>query len=248
MLSARLHRLLSLSILISILLALPAAAGKRRSVKSAGPTLPQITATITGTVVDAGTGAPVISAEVRGGSKSSITAADGKFRLKDVSGPGGILVTVERSGYTTKSVTVTSGGDQQVTIQMSATPTVRVRKTDNTTYDLDFESLQLGYVVTFGGYSAAAFDEFCRPDGSQVTINRTEMKKITGPATKVTQASCCDAQELLKVNIQLRNGTTSDFVFHDSCFGYRIDLIGREHVNANFQYIPFSDVAEVVFP
>jgi hypothetical protein len=244
----RLHRLLSLSILLSLLIAIPAAAGKRRSVKSAEPGVPQITATITGTVVDAGTGAPVVSAEVRGGGKAAYSGTDGKFRLKDASGFGSIVVTAERSGYTMKSATVTGAGAQQITIQLNPTPTVRVRKTNNTTYDLDLESLLFGYVLTFGGYSAASFDEFCRTDGSQVTIDRVEMKKITGPATKVTQATCCAGQELMKVNVQLKNGTTQDVVFHDSCFGYRVDLVGREHVSANFQYIPFTEIAEVVFP
>lgn len=243
-----LNRLLSLVLLTSILLALPAAAGKRRSVKSADPNVPQIVATIDGIVIDAVTGGPVVFVEVRGGGKSSFTDTAGKFKLRDAVGLGSILLEAERSGYVKKTATVSTGGEQQITIRVSPTPTVRVRKTDNTTYEIDFESLEFGYPLTFGGYADATFDEFCRPDGSQVTIDRSEIKKITGPATKVTRASCCEGQELMRVNVELETGTSLDAVFRDSCNGYRVDLIGREHVSANFQYIPFADVAEVVFP
>ena len=238
----------SVLVLLTLLFAIPAAAQKHRAVRKSPPEGQQITLTINGTVLDATTNAPVSSVEVRAGSKLSYSGADGKFRVKDVLGFGSVKVTFERSGYVLKTETITSGGTQDLTFRLTPTPTVRVRKTNNTTFDLDSESVKFGYVLTFGGYAEATFDEFCKPDGSQVTLDRAQMKKITGPATKVAQSNCCENPELMKINVQLKTNETFDAVFKDSCFGYRVDLIGREHVSGNFAYIPFFDIAEVVFP
>jgi len=247
MLPTKLPRFLVL-VLLTLLFTIPAAAQKRRAVRKSPPEGQAITLTINGTVRDAATDAPIASVEVHAGSKVSYSGADGKFRIKDVNGFGAITVTLERSGYALKTESITSGGAQDLTFRLTPTPTVRVRKTDNTTLDLDTESVKFGYVLTFGGYSDATFDDFCKADGAQVTIDKSQMKKLTGPATKVAQANCCANPELMKINIQLKTNETFDAVFKDSCFGYRVDLIGREHVSGNFAYVPFFDIAEVVFP
>lgn len=241
------RRLAVLSLVVALLFALPAAAGKRRAVRhpSAGP---QLTAVITGTVLDAVTGAPISKARVTAGDDFANTSDSGKFKLDDVVSYGSILLRVERSGYTEKTFTFTSGGTIDQTIRLDPTPTVRVLKSDGATLDLDNESIEFGYAVPFSGYRKADFEDFCFADGTKQVLDRTQIKKITGPATLATQSSCCAERQVQKVTLELRTGATVDAYFVDSCEGYTVDLLGREHVSGDFKYTKFSDIREVVFP
>lgn len=244
-------RFLRLSLLVLFLAAVvPAgASGKRRAV--AHPTAGAVfTGTITGTVLDAVTGAPVVSATVECGGKSRSTDGSGKFRLPSVTGRGSFVVVAGRSGYTSKQETLTTNGDHEITIRLSPTPTVRVKKTDDTAFDADFESVEFGYVVIFTGYRKDEYEDFCATNGSSVTINRSEMRKITGPSTVVTDAPCCPGKQVSKINIELKTGQRSDYYFSDSCQTgeTKMDLIARNHVTGQVEYIRFSDIKEIVFP
>ena len=66
--------------------------------------------TVTGTVTNAGTGAPLADATVAGTGFSTTTDSNGNFTLTDVP-PGPQTLTVSRSGFspTTKTVTVVAG-------------------------------------------------------------------------------------------------------------------------------------------
>jgi hypothetical protein len=226
-------------------------AGKRRAVQHPSPAGEKITAdSIKGTILDDVTGQPISAVRVSIGTRSDVSSTDGKFTAKNVTGYDFIAVEATRSGYVTKLVKVTTSGDQQLTIRLTPTPTVRVRKTDNSTIDVDFESLEFGYAVPFSGYRQYAFEEFCK-GGASVQIDRSEIRKINGPATVVHGgAPCCPDKDVLKINLQLKSGETTDVYFLDSCEAgvTRIDLIARAHVQGQFQYIPFTEISEVVFP
>lgn len=241
----RFRRLLFLAVLTTLLVALPTFAGKRRAVKV--PASPSV-ATISGTVLDAVTGQPVISARVEAGSEHDTTDATGKFVLKNVHFADSIAVKADRSGYTAQTLTVTAGGSMTLTFRLTPTATVRLRKVDNTTFDLDFDSVQFGFLSGFAGYNAAEFEDFCRPDGSLVAVNRTEISKVIGPAVLVDFTPCCKTSKIYKVNVELKNGTKTDVYFDDSCSGYSVDVIGRNHTTGKFEYVPFSQIAELVFP
>lgn len=247
----KLHHLLSFALVVSCLAAVSSdALPRRRAVRhpSTGPTL-QIE--LNATVLDNVTGAPVVAAVVEAGTHSRATNTSGKVTIKELEGLFGELkVTVSRSGYVAQSLTLTTGGKHDITVRLQPTPTVRVRKIDNTTFDLDFESLEFGYPIPFSGYRAAEFEDFCKPDGTAVTINRSQIARITGPATTVKFAPCCPGDvDTVKVNVTLKTGETTDLYFVDACNGFpKIDVIGREHVNAKFQYIAFAEIAEVIFP
>ena len=248
----KLRRLLSLALAASFLVAVPSfASGKRRAAAhpSAGGHI--TAALISGVVIDNVTGAPVIAARVEGGGDSDITDKDGKFDLKNLeSFQGRLDIDVSRSGYTTKRTTYTTSGNQTgVTIRVVPTATVRVRRIDNSTFDLDTESILFGYPIAFSGYRSAEFEEFCHSNGVAATIYANQIKRITGPAVEVNNAACCPNGPTLKVNVELKTGEKMDMFFVDACNGFsNIDLIGREHVNAKFQYIPFAQIAEVIFP
>lgn len=238
--------LVSLALLI---LAVPAfAQGRRRAVAHPAPSGPALNAMISGTVLDTTTGQPVIGASVQAGDRTASTNTQGKFTLHEVTGYGAIDVAVTRSGYKGSTQKITTGGDHDLTFRLDPTPTVRVRKTDGTTYDLDFESLKFGYGVPFSGYRDGEDEEFCTVGEERITIHRNDMRRITGPAVRTSQSGCCASNQLLRVNLELKNGQKSDVIFADSCHATHVDLIGRDHVAGTFRYIHFTEIAEVVFP
>lgn len=245
------RRSLSLLFVLCSFVALSAEAGKRRSVAHPSPAGEKLTlGTVSGVVLDDSTGLPINAVRVAIGSKEDVTAADGKFSAKNVTGYGVITVAATRSGYVTKSTGITTSGDHQVTLRLTPTPTVRARKTDGTSLNLDFESLEFGYAVPFSGYRKYPYDEFCK-NGATVQIDRAEIKQINGPATIVgTGVSCCPGKNVLKVGLELKNGEKFDGYFIDSCEAgvTRIDLIARDHTQGQFVYLPFSELSEVVFP
>ena len=245
------RRSLSFLFILCFFVALSAQAGKRRAVGHPSPAGEKLTlGTVSGVVLDDSTGLPINAVRVAIGTKEDVTAADGKFSAKNVTGYGAITVAATRSGYVTKSASITTSGDHQITLRMTPTPTVRVRKTDGTTLNVDFESLEFGYAVPFSGYRKYPYDEFCK-NGVSVQIDRAEMKQINGPATIVASGvPCCPGTNVLKVGLELKNGEKFDGFFVDSCEAgvTRIDLIARDHTQGQFVYLPFSELSEVVFP
>jgi hypothetical protein len=235
---------------LAFVLAVPSFAATKRRAANHPAAGGQLTADITGTVLDNGTGQPISSVRVKVGRESDTTDAAGKFDLKTVTGfNGSINVEVTRSGYTSKTVRLTTGGKQDLTIRLDPTPTVRVRKVDGTTYDIDFDSAEFGYAVTFSGYRSDTFEDFCKADGTSIAVDRTQLRRITGPAVTATGSACCPNTAAVKVNIELKTGEKTDVVFLDACNGYpNIDFLGRDHTTGKFQYIPFHDIAEITFP
>lgn len=244
------RRILTAALVATVFLAVPSHADRRRAVDppTAGGKL--IAEQISGTVLDEVTGLPVIGARVHAGNRSDTTDSLGKFSLKNVTSYHSLFaVETSRSGYATRIVNLNTGGTQVLTVRVQPAPTVHVRKADNVTYDIDFDSITFGYPVVFSGYNAATFEDFCRANGTAIVVDRSEIHRIVGPATLVTQASCCAARQVLKVNVELKSGETTDLFFTDSCLGVSsIDLIARNHVTGKVEYTPFTAISEIVFP
>jgi Carboxypeptidase regulatory-like domain len=226
--------------------AVPSFAQKRRSVQHPGPGVPATPVTVTGTVVDAVTGQPIFAANVRVLNRSDNTDRQGKFRvINNIYGTASI--TVGRTGYVPVTQQITPG-THEIAFRLQPTPTVKLRTTAGAEYDLDFESAEFGYVPPFGSYNKSEGDDFCKPNGQMVTINRSEIARITGPAVSETNAACCPNQPLLKINAVLKSGETTPLYFVDSCLGYSIDFIGRDHVKGDIVYTKFINIAEIIFP
>lgn len=239
------------ALVATVVIVLPAeAAGRRRAAAHPSATNPISAPEITGTVVDDVTGQPVIGVRVLVGNKQDTSENNGSFKVKNVTSyQGKIIVEAQRSGYTTKRIELTTGGTQTLTIRVVPTPTVRLRKTNGTQLELDFESAEFGYPVVFSGYNSATYDDFCKPNGTAVTIDRNQIRRITGPATMVTQTSCCAARPVQKITAELKSGETTDLFFVDTCDGIPgIEFIARNHVTAKIEYTKFTDIAEIVFP
>jgi hypothetical protein len=248
-----LRRTLSFALAAAVLVSVPAvstqAAGRRRAVTPPSAT-GKLTAEISGTILDDVTGHPVVAAHVTAGTRSANTDAAGKYTIKNITSFHGLInVEVSRSGYATRTQKLTTGGKQTLDLRLTPGAVAHVRRVDNSTYDIDFDSVEFGYAVAFSGYRSAEFEDFCNAAGNPVAVDRSEMRRITGPAVMVDNATCCPGAQTLRVSVELKTGGTSDMFFVDACNGFsNIDLIGRDHTSGQFVDTPFAQIAEVVFP
>ncbi len=232
----------------ALVLTLPAMAQKRRAVHHTAPPVPAESITVTGKVIDAVTGLPVVSASLRLGEGFDRSGADGSFSITTKIFGSADLVA-ERSGYNTGTQLISGPGPHTVTLRLESRPTVKLRLTDGTEKDMDLESVEFGYVPPFSSYVKAEFDDFCKPGGATVRLNRTDFSRITGPSVNEAVTACCGGTATpQKVNATLKNGETTALFFTDSCSGYTVDFIARDHVTGRVVYTKFSNIAEIIFP
>jgi hypothetical protein len=223
-------------------------AGRRRSA-SVQPAGVPISGDVKGVVLDATTGSPVAEARVEIGSRRDNTDSEGKFTITAASGHDEYILLITRTGYATQMMRVAPESAASVSIVLTPGPTVSVRTTGGAIIDLDADSITFGFTVGFGSIQQAPYDQFCKPDGTSVTIDRLQIRKIVGPATLVSHAPCCTARDVLKVRLELKDGSAGDYYFADACDGYpNIHLFGRHHLTGEQAFIKFSEIAEAVFP
>ncbi len=216
---------------------------KRRAVSPGSATG---TAILSGTVLDAVTSVAVPDVVVNQAGRSGHTDAEGKFAIKLTTGTNQIL-QFNRSGYETLQATVNITADTAQTFRLTPKATVRVRMTNGTTYDLDTDTVEFGYVAPFSGYNKDTKLNLCKSGGGSFQPDRSEIKHITTGA-QLTDATCCAQGPIPAINVELKAGGTTTGGFTDACFGYKVDIIAQEHTKAVPVYLHFSDVAEVTFP
>lgn len=227
-------------LLLSLALTIPAFAAKRR----AAAETPLVT--VTGTITDETTGAPVAFAEVRNADRTVNSDAQGKYELQ-VSTNRPTQILVSRSGYETKTLNVTLTGAQTVNAALKSGALVQVKMVDGATYSLDYDVTQFAYSIPFSDYGKSDFANLCKADAAEYRPLKGVIKKITGPAVK-GPTSCCSNGQGLKAQLLLKSGETSEVTFADSCFGYDVVLVGRDHTTGAFRYLSWTKVAEAVFP
>ncbi|HEV2721530.1 MAG TPA: carboxypeptidase-like regulatory domain-containing protein [Thermoanaerobaculia bacterium] len=211
-----------------------------------------ITVTLTGIISDAATGQPLANAQVTaGGRPSAFTAADGKYTIQI---PKNVNTAVTASQFAYNSSTVAVFGRDGATANFSLTtkPVVTVKLTapqnGKDTYILDIDSAQFAYLIPFSGYARSDNGNFCKDDGTSITPNKKDIKRVIGPATSVTVGACCTLGPVMKAQLELKSGEALTVYFNDSCFGNEVDFLGREKSSGVFQYFKFTDIAEVDFP
>lgn len=241
---------------MSLLIAMSAfaATGKRRAVVpgqtpgqpggGGGAVQPGIT--LTGVVVDSVTGAPVVAVQVTSGSKSGHTDKNGNFFIQVTPGTNTPLHFL-RNGYQQFDTSVNISADATQTFRLIPKATVKVRLTNGTVYELDPENVEFGYVAPFSGYNKDTKLNLCKAGGEVFTPERDDIKRITA-APQMTDAACCPSTAIPAVNVELKSGSTATAGFVDACFGYKVDIIGQEHVSTNPAFLHFSDIAEIIFP
>jgi len=218
-------------------------APKRRAVN---PGIASATATLTGIVLDATTGAPVIAVLVTSAGRRGHTEEHGNFFIKLVPGTAAPL-TFTRSGYETFSTTVTIAGDDTQTFRLIPKATARIRTTAGATYDVDPETIEFGYAAPFSGYIKDTKLNLCKVGGESFTPDRADIKRIT-PGALMNDPKCCAQASIPTISVELKSGGTTTGGFADSCYGYKVDIVGQDHVTTNPVYFHFSDVVAVTFP
>jgi len=133
-------------------------------------------------------------------------------------------------------------------IPLQPRATVTVQMTSGQTTHLDADSVQFAYVLPFATPEGSNSATFCRSDGTAWTPDRAEFAQIAGPATSTTNTACCKLGPTLAVDVKMKSGESARVTFTDSCFGYDIDFVGRDHDSAQYVYLNFKDVALIVFP
>jgi hypothetical protein len=241
------------SLVVCLVAAVPATSATKRAVQ------PVALAAYRGTLLDAVTQAPVAGVELRSGSQMAISDASGDFTLQVPIGRP-VLVTAHRTGYQdttfTALVPFNSSGipvsaplpQPGGLIGLQPLPTVLVQLTFGQTVHLDSDSVQFAYVLPFETPQGTNNASFCKSDGTSWNPDRGEFAQITGPATSVTSSACCKLGPMLAVDVKMKNGDAAKVTFVDSCFGYDIDFVGRDHESAQYVYFNFKDIALITFP
>ena len=266
--NVRMRTTVAVSLLLCALAALPAASATKRAVQA----VPLVAFTYS--LVDATTSQPVIGAEVRTGTQVAISDTSGNFTLQIPQGrptavtvhrtgydditftvliplPGsGIPVSFPLPGYPAPVITYPNGAPAQSQNGVPVQPRspVAVRLSSGQTVHLDADSVQFAYVLPFETPQGSNSASFCKSDGTAWTPDRSEFAQITGPATSVSNSACCKLGPLLAVDVKMKSGDAAKVTFADSCFGYDIDFVGRDHDSAQYVYFNFKDVALITFP
>jgi hypothetical protein len=254
--------------LLVCLLAVPAPAATKRAVK------PLQLVAFTYSLYDSATQQPVIGAEVRAGSQFTTSDTTGSFTLQVPLGRP-TSVTVHRTGYDdltftvlvpfndtsipvsfplgpTPVITFPNGGPPQNSstgVAVQAQAPVSVRLTSGQTVHLDADSVQFAYVLPFETPQGANNASFCMPNGAPWTPDRSDFSQIIGPATSLTNPACCKLGPLLAINVKMKGSSLPiQVAFADSCFGYDMDFVGRDHESAQYLYFNFKDIALITFP
>ena len=206
--------------------------------------------TITGTVLDATSGAPIAGAIVHSGTYYSDRNGTGPNGKYTITLPGGRATTliVEDFAYEPMSQSVVPVSNGVLDLRLTTSrPTVTVVLKNGESHVLDLGTSQFGYYVVFSGYARSDNANFCKPDGSQFFPAKSDIAKIVGPATLADSTSCCTRGQVMAVNVEMKNGEKTKAFFNDSCFGNEVDFIGRERSSGQFLYLKFTDIAELDF-
>lgn len=228
-----------------LLVALPLGAAQREHAVSPLPAV-----TITGVVRDAN-GTPLAGAVVSSGTYASNrngTNADGKYTLT-LPANRAALITVEDFAFESRSVTFTPTTGATLDLTLSTPrPAVTVKMANGTTHVLDLGTSQFAYLIPFSGYARTDVANLCKPDGSSFKPDKSEFAKIVGPATSTTFSACCSSGPTIMVNVEMKSGEKTAVYFNDACLGNEVDFIGRERTTGLWQYLRFTDIAEIDFP
>lgn len=244
---AILRRFSALALLALALTALPAFA-KRRAVAHRSPGV-EFTKTVSGVVLDNVTNRPVAALTVTIGTRTAATDKQGRFEIVQARAVGSMLVEFSRSGYQYHTIRLGPADSGNLTVRLTPTATATLRKTNGTVIELDLDSLQFGYGVPFLGYIQAEFEDFCKiTDSSKLAVNKSQMRKLTGPAQIVPAGNCC-SDNAEKMSLTLKNGEVMEVIFMDTCQErYKVDVSGRDHVSGEFVFTRINEIAELSFP
>jgi len=204
------------------------------------------TITLSGTITDATTGAPIPEAEVVVGDHQVVADEQGLFKFPGLL-TGTATVTFQRWGYQSDTRTISLSGGSVVNVALAPKPVIILKDTHGATYRADYELSKFGYTVLFGNLGKGDAIELCKSSGEHVSVDKSTIAKITGPATSATSAPCCTLGPVLDISLTLKSGEALTAAISDSCFGDEV-FAARDRDTLQWVYLKFTDIAEIDFP
>ena len=232
------------AMLLLIVAALPLTAQTARR-RAAAPSVP--VTVVRGKVTDADTNTPVAFAVITNGPRSGRADAQGNYAVQVPLGLTSVIIA-SRTGYESSTVQVVGRDNLSVNFTLKGKPTTSVRLTNGTTYQLDTETVQFAQEVPFSSTARSDSALVCNSDASKTTLNKSEIAKITGPGTLVTNSACCAATPVVRLTVDLKSGEHRDVLLAETCTGVFMDIAGQDHTTGQFIFARFGDIQEVVFP
>ncbi len=242
-------RLIRSSAIVSFLALIAVPLGAQTTTRHRAVAPPSnLTVTISGIISDATTGQPIAGADAAAeGHKSALTGNDGKYTLKITRGRN-VAVTAEHFAYNPSTLSVFGQDGATANFSLTPKPTVSVKLMSGDIFILDLDSSQFAYLIPFSGYIRGDVGNFCKDDGTSITPDKHDIRRVTGPAQPVNFSTCCTIGPIMKANLEMKSGEKLPVYFNDSCFGYEVDFLGREKSSGVYQYFRFTEIAEIVFP
>jgi iron complex outermembrane receptor protein len=167
---------------------------------AAAPLMAQAPATVTGSVIDAATQAPVPEADVRLGDQHQVTGNDGNFRFGSVT-PGSRLVEVRRIGYAPaqETIEVLPGLESRLSLRLQPLP-IQLDSLVVTAQDVGSIAIRNSDLIRRGSDLARALDGW-----EGVTVRRSVG---SGPASPQVRGSAPDEVLVLLDGFSLNDPLT----------------------------------------
>jgi hypothetical protein len=220
-----------------------AAGTKRRAARPQAPAL----ATLTGTITDSSSGAPVFQCEVLVQGQTYQADGNGGYKIPSLT-PGQFSVTFQRWGYVSSSQTVSlNTGTNTVNATMAPKGVSLVTDKTGATRRYDYELSQFGYLIPFSGFARSDAAELCAADGTRSTVNKADLKSVSS-FSDTAMSSCCPASGSIQTAVfTFKDGTTTTSGFYDSCSGEE-SFVGRDRDTGLWAYLKLSDLTRITFP
>jgi hypothetical protein len=237
---------ISLCILIA-LAAIPAVAQtpRRRAVSPAAAT--GATTKVVVTVKDSSNGIPVSSATVTYAGQTPFTNANGQVTLDLPIGKPAV-VSVSHPAYVAFTQTITAQAGGTYDLILTEKPSVTIKLKSGETHVVDIGTAQFANAGLFSTPIRTDNANFCKEDGTEFTPDKSEFKRILGPAVPENAPQCCQSGNVMSANVEMKSGASLKVFFRDTCSGADADFVGREKATGQYQYFRFTDIAEVDFP
>lgn len=207
---------------------------------------PPAIASLTVIVADGATSQAIAGADVESFGQRFTTDGSGSIVFDGLREKQVVTLTVTRSGFDpqTRSVTLAAGSNEIRFLLVRARPAI-LTLANGSTYQLDANTIEFGYVVAFGGYTKGPFLDVCSDD-ERFTVQRADLSVLTGPAVSGNNRCCGPAAQVMK--FRLKGGRIFYAVLRDSCEGYSMDVIARDLATGKSLFVPLKEVASIEFP
>jgi Carboxypeptidase regulatory-like domain len=216
-----------------------AAAAKRRAAR--------LSATLTGTVTDASSNAPVFECEVVVQGQTVLAGANGQYKIGGLTS-GQASVTFQRWGYVASSQTVSVAvGSTTLNARLAPKAVTTVTDKAGATHRYDYELSQFGYLIPFAGYARSDSIPLCAADGARSTINKADLKSVSS-VSRVASGCCPASGGLQTATFTFKDGTSSVSGFFDSCSSTEEYFVARDRDTGQWAYLKLTDLTQIAFP